>query len=318
MEHPQCPIARGRGSSGRVGATGLSPPPCGEGLGGVLATPAEAQSSPTLNDISAFRPLHRQKRRLPAICNLRFLARRRYGRTDLPSQGIAMPNRRAINPMRKPLRILILLLVAMRLLVLASCGRDYDWHQKLTVEIETPEGLKTGSSVMSAQLIDTHGPFVPAEASGVSFRLHGEAVALEVSQGRYLFALIGSVPALNWLIYPTMDSAKAGALMENGDEGGNVKAALKRNEYPLLVTFDDINDPATVKRVEPANLEATFGPGYRLTGMTLSLTNEPVTKGKLEKMLGWWHERQLLKRPWRSLSYEQQELLSSSAWTSRL
>ncbi|MCD2175680.1 hypothetical protein [Rhizobium sp. C4] len=201
-----------------------------------------------------------------------------------------MPNRRAINPVRKPLRILILLLIALRLLVLASCGRDYDWHQKLTVEVETPEGLKAGSSVMSARLIDTHGPFVPAEANGVSFQLNGEAVALEVSQGRYLFVLLRDIPALNWLIYPKMESVKAGALLENGDDGGAGIVALPRSQYPLLVTFDDINDPASVKRVDPANLEATFGPGYRLNGITLSLTKEPVTKGEVEKVLGWWCE----------------------------
>ncbi len=187
--------------------------------------------------------------------------------------------------MRAPFKILIL--IALPLLVLASCGRDYEWHQKLAVEVETPEGLKTGSSVMSARLIDTHGPFVPAEANGVSFQLSGEAITLGVSQGRYLFVLLKSVPALNWLIYPKMDSVKAGALLEKGDDGGAGKVALKPDQYPLLVTFDDINDPASVKRVDPAKLEATFGPGYRLNGITLALTKEPVTKGEVERVLGW-------------------------------
>ncbi len=132
------------------------------------------------------------------------------------------PNRRAIDPMRAPFKILIL--IALPLLVLASCGRDYEWHQKLAVEVETPEGLKTGSSVMSARLIDTHGPFVPAEANGVSFQLSGEAITLGVSQGRYLFVLLKSVPALNWLIYPKMDSVKAGALLEKGDDGAPAKS----------------------------------------------------------------------------------------------
>lgn len=205
----------------------------------------------------------------------------------LQATASSEPNRRAINPVRKPLRILILILIALRLLVLASCGRDYEWHQKLAVEVETPEGLKSASSVMSARLIDTHGPFVPAEANGVSFQLSGEAIALEVSRGRYLFVLLKSVPALNWLIYPRMESVKAGALLEKGDDGGAGKVALPRDQYPLLVTFDDIKDPASVKRIDPANLEATFGPGYRLNGITLSLTKEPLTKGEVKKLLRW-------------------------------
>lgn len=191
-----------------------------------------------------------------------------------------------IATMRLVVRILIAIILP--LLALTGCGKNYDWNQKLTVKVETPDGEKSASSVMSAQLTDTHGPFVPAEANGVSFQLRGEAIVLEVSSGRYLFVLLKGVPALNWLVYSKMDSTKAGALLESGDDGGAGEVALQRDQYPLLVTFDDINDPASVKRVNPANLEATFGPGYRLKGITLALTREPVTKGKVEKLLGWW------------------------------
>jgi hypothetical protein len=190
-----------------------------------------------------------------------------------------------IATMRLVVRILIVIILP--LLALTGCGKNYDWNQKLTVKVETPDGEKSASSVMSAQLTDTHGPFVPAEANGVSFQLSGEAVVLEVSPGRYLFVLLKDIPALNWLVYPKMDSTKAGALLESGDDGGAGEVALQRDQYPLLVTFDDINNPASVKRVNPANLEATFGPGYRLNGITLALTKEPVTKGEVEKVLGW-------------------------------
>jgi hypothetical protein len=62
---------------------------------------------------------------------------------------------------------------------------------------------------------------------------------------------------------------------------------LTPKQYPLLVTFGDINDPASVKRVDPDNLELAFGPGYALQSITLSITDEPVTKGGVEKVLGW-------------------------------
>ncbi len=39
--------------------------------------------------------------------------------------------------------------------------------------------------------------------------------------------------------------------------------ALARENYPLLVTFDNINDPASVRRVDPGDLPASFGRGYR-------------------------------------------------------
>ena len=65
---------------------------------------------------------------------------------------------------------------------------------------------------------------------------------------------------------------------------------VPRKHYPLLVTFDDINDPASVRRVDPGDLSATFGPGYRLNDVTLSIMDEPLTKGVVEIVLGWLTE----------------------------
>lgn len=58
-------------------------------------------------------------------------------------------------------------------------------------------------------------------------------------------------------------------------------------QYPMLVTFDDITDPASVKLVDPADLAATFGPGVRLKSVTLEVTNEAVTDGVVEEKLDW-------------------------------
>ncbi|MFO1174759.1 MAG: hypothetical protein U1E48_06075 [Paracoccaceae bacterium] len=56
--------------------------------------------------------------------------------------------------------------------------------------------------------------------------------------------------------------------------------------YPLLVTFDDIHDPKSVRQVDPADLAAAFGPGVRLKAVTLAVTDEAVTEGKVEAVLG--------------------------------
>ncbi|WP_447971531.1 hypothetical protein [Nitrospira sp. M1] len=57
--------------------------------------------------------------------------------------------------------------------------------------------------------------------------------------------------------------------------------------YPLLVTFTDIHDPTTVKKVESDDLTAMFGPGVTLKRITLEITDEPVTEGEIEQVLGW-------------------------------
>ena len=47
------------------------------------------------------------------------------------------------------------------------------------------------------------------------------------------------------------------------------------------------DDPASVARVDPTDLAASFGPGYALSSITLAITDEPVTKGRVEAVLGW-------------------------------
>lgn len=186
--------------------------------------------------------------------------------------------------MRAFLRSLIV--IVLPLLVLTGCG-NYSWNQKLTVLVDTPSGAVSGSSVMTFSLSDQRSSFNPPEARGVTFTLSGEAAVVQVAPGRYLFALRKGVPSLAEQLYPKMDTIESAKLMEKGLGAEPSEVMLSSNQYPLLVTFDDIKDPASVKRVDPANLEATFGPGYRLSAITLSLTKEPVTKGEVEKVLGW-------------------------------
>ena len=38
---------------------------------------------------------------------------------------------------------------------------------------------------------------------------------------------------------------------------------------------------------DPDDLAAHFGPGYALSSITLAITDEPVTKGRVEAVLGW-------------------------------
>ena len=65
------------------------------------------------------------------------------------------------------------------------------------------------------------------------------------------------------------------------------KTEIPESQYPLLVTFTDLTDPTTVKAVDPENLAATFGPGVSLKRLTLEITDEPVTEGRIEQVLGW-------------------------------
>ncbi|WP_295078242.1 hypothetical protein [Tabrizicola sp.] len=62
---------------------------------------------------------------------------------------------------------------------------------------------------------------------------------------------------------------------------------LPREAWPMLVAFDDITKPETVREVDPADLAAVFGEGVRLQTVTLEITEEAVTEGRVERVLGW-------------------------------
>jgi len=81
--------------------------------------------------------------------------------------------------------------------------------------------------------------------------------------------------------------------------------ALTGKQMPWLVTFDDVRDPKTVRQVDPANLAASFGPGVTLTSITLAITDEPRTSGKLKSVLGWIDQAKFITPP------EQQPRLGS-------
>ena len=62
---------------------------------------------------------------------------------------------------------------------------------------------------------------------------------------------------------------------------------LEPRFYPLLARFDDLRKPASVQRVEPADLSTSFGPGVRLRRITVQVTKDRVTRGDIEKRLPW-------------------------------
>jgi hypothetical protein len=169
----------------------------------------------------------------------------------------------------------------------------FEWHQKMTVVIATPAGEMAGSSVSAIKWAKGEN----AWGMGWGHHPQGEAVVVDLGAGRYLFGLLHSADTYEYLgsVAPASISAQKGRVL---DEALFAEVAEKRGraagvitvphyQYPLLVTFTDIKDPKSVKQVDPTNLAASFGPGYALKSITLEITDEKVTEGEVEKVLGW-------------------------------
>jgi len=105
--------------------------------------------------------------------------------------------------------------------------------------------------------------------------------------GRYLFALLDE--GTEQIAYYTLFAAGDHDRERQATELETLRETreVPSNQYPLLVTFTDIDDPTTVQRVDPANLAVTFGPGFLLRRIMLEITDEKVSKDGVRKLLPW-------------------------------
>ncbi len=191
---------------------------------------------------------------------------------------------------------------ALGVVLLAGCDDGApDYRYRLTVEVETPEGLKTGSSVIEVEQNLGRAGGSPAN-SQIYRKVRGEAVAVDMPDGRTLFALLRSESDNEWAetvmdrVSPPSRRGSDGPLFDGPLQlKGEVDVPRtypayawleERSAYPMLVTFGDIDDPTSVEEVDPDDLAATFGEGVVLKRVTVELTNDPVTTG-IEERLVW-------------------------------
>lgn len=160
----------------------------------------------------------------------------------------------------------------------------HGWRQKLTVVIDTPQGEVSGSSVTEVN-VSFYDP--PSFGTEVAYELTGEAAVVEVLPGKYLFALLGDSEELFFrAAKDRFEGMTRGAWLRQIPRQTE-PVTLTGDLIPLLVTFDDITEPLTVREVDPEDLAAVFGEGVRLKAVTLEISPEAVTEGRVEEVLGW-------------------------------
>ena len=188
------------------------------------------------------------------------------------------------------------LMAATLVLPLAGCAKTYRWRQKLTVTVATPTGDRSGSAVteVRAKLTNSIGA-----GWGASVNRKGEAVVVDLGNGKYLFGLQGELT--NYLAQTAFKDSLPSDTVENIwaklEQMQGSRVELSPSLYPMLVTFGDLTDPKSVKGVKPSDLAASFGPGYALKSITLEITDEPVTEGVVEKLLPWIGNPAVMENP---------------------
>ena len=188
------------------------------------------------------------------------------------------------------------------------------YRYRLTVEVDTPDGVKTGSSVIEVDTEVAGGYSIPTPGR-VTNRVRGEAVTVDLGEGRVLFALLRSEADIDWagrVMYRLSPQYAGENALRDGYRNmlrhrpertvprhfSRADQVNKRSAYPMLVTFGDLDDPTSVERVDPDDLAATFGEGVSLKRITVQVTDDPVTSG-IGQRLGWLNRTKgtLLSRP---------------------
>jgi hypothetical protein len=182
--------------------------------------------------------------------------------------------------------------------LLSGCLKPHEsLRYRLTLEVQTPEGIKTGSSVLQN---DQYGAsIIPLLGDIGGSGYIGEAPTVDLGGGRFLFALLSGP---DWqrnvtemvskvLSYPELKLGRPDdGLRQRMKKANETKpfATLGRGDYPILVTFTDVNEPKSVIEVSPDDLAASFGAGYALEKITFQVVDQqtPLTGG-IRQRLKW-------------------------------
>jgi hypothetical protein len=170
---------------------------------------------------------------------------------------------------------------------------------QLTVEIETPDGVKTGSSV-----VETNWTW-QRPVAGIPFTKHvrGEAVFVDLGSGKHVVSLLVSGTTgegVDWPTYlwQTFRQARKVEHVWQVLSATRAESDVQIRWLPTFVNFSDINDPTTARvvyaggsiclprpgrndcnsqdirdEVKVDQFEQVFGPGYGFRRMTVRYVN---------------------------------------------
>jgi hypothetical protein len=174
----------------------------------------------------------------------------------------------------------------------------YSYRFRLGIEVEDDGQAKTASSVLEVKTVQ--GPCLNPSAPCSRTYVYGPAVVLDLGRKPLLIAALafGREPLLTsdfeylpaFAFFGRPEWGKFGA----DDNIGwtkrlstmNGTRELTRDLTPLLVWFEDINNPKTVQQVLPEDLPKIFGAKTRFVRAWITLARDPISSG-IEQRLAW-------------------------------
>ncbi|MFK4382558.1 hypothetical protein [Bradyrhizobium sp. USDA 223] len=174
-----------------------------------------------------------------------------------------------------------------------------DHKYRLTVEVTTPAGIKTGSAILAV---------VPDRNYNRSGRTttRGEAVFVDLGQGKNIVVLLAhqqgaklDLDDINYVALRAYGAARGSRVSFKDMSRQTGIVPVQGELIPVLVSFADLRDPNTARLVASDKAEAILGEGYAIRGFSAEVVpnglwpidfggalGEPVTRG-IEAKLPW-------------------------------
>lgn len=170
---------------------------------------------------------------------------------------------------------------------------------RLTVEVTTPEGIKTASGILAVVPDRNYN-------RGGRTTTRGEAVFVDLGQRKNLVALLAhqqggklDLDDINYVALRAYGAARGHRVSFNDISRQTGIVPVQGELVPVLVSFGDPGDPNTARLVAADQVEAVLGNGYAIRGLTAEVVpnglwpidfggvlGEPVTRG-IEARLPW-------------------------------
>lgn len=173
------------------------------------------------------------------------------------------------------------------------------YHYKMTVEIQTPEGIKTGHVVRKVKVKDERHKDGVIVRGDRSYTAAGEAIVIDLAERGKIFALMQGVTKdedyATSITHPLHTSPQ-----DSHDYEKSTSFTPFSRHHPQLVYFKDLDSPSSMVLIpardtslkdgldysSPHELSGIFGDGVFVKSVTVETTDEKVTRN-IEALLPW-------------------------------
>lgn len=162
----------------------------------------------------------------------------------------------------------------------AYAAKDYvvptTWRYKITIEIETPEGIKSGSAVREVRAWKNAAKLVNPDLREVTYRTFGEAVQIDLGESGVIFYPI------DWDSNSLLEGAFPSSEKNSWSRVEYYKSLPKglkkvQEGWMSFIWLKDLTGAEPMRRLDSKDFVNVFGDGFRLKQTVTEITDDPVT-----------------------------------------